>query len=153
MKLPILLAAMLAAPVLAVEPTLGGSLQAHSTDGIPVLIVDDNVDSAESLSRLLQMLGYRTCTANDGLEAVQLAESFRPLVVLLDIGLPGLSGHDAERRIRAEAWGRDMLLIALSGWGQEDDRRKSKEAGFDHHFVKPVDLEALTALLVRLKPR
>jgi CheY-like chemotaxis protein len=137
----------------AAEPTLTHPLQGQDTDRIPVLIVDDNVDSAESLSRLLQMLGYRTRTGNDGLEAVQLAESFRPLVVLLDIGLPGLSGHDAARRIRAEPWGRDMLLIALSGWGQEDDRRKSREAGFDHHFVKPVDLEALTALLVRLKPR
>jgi PAS domain S-box-containing protein len=142
-----------AAGVPAAEPTLTHPLQGQDTDRIPVLIVDDNVDSAESLSRLLQMLGYRTRTGNDGLEAVQLAESFRPLVVLLDIGLPGLSGHDAARRIRAEPWGRDMLLIALSGWGQEDDRRKSREAGFDHHFVKPVDLEALTALLVRLKPR
>jgi CheY-like chemotaxis protein/two-component sensor histidine kinase len=141
-----------AAGVPAAEPTLTHPLQGQDTDRIPVLIVDDNVDSAESLSRLLQMLGYRTRTGNDGLEAVQLAESFRPLVVLLDIGLPGLSGHDAARRIRAEPWGRDMLLIALSGWGQEDDRRKSREAGFDHHFVKPVDLEALTALLVRLKP-
>ena len=141
-----------AAAVPADEPTLTQPLQGHDADRIPVLIVDDNVDSAESLSRLLQMLGYRTRTANDGLEAVQLAEAFRPRVVLLDIGLPGLSGHDAARRIRAEPWGREMLLIALSGWGQDDDRRKSKEAGFDHHFVKPVDLEALTALLVRLKP-
>jgi PAS domain S-box-containing protein len=137
----------------AAEPALTQPLQGHDTDQMPVLIVDDNVDSADSLSRLLQMLGYRTRTANDGLEAVQLAEAFRPRVVLLDIGLPGLSGHDAARRIRAEPWGREMLLIALSGWGQDDDRRKSREAGFDHHFVKPVDLEALTALLVRLKPR
>jgi CheY-like chemotaxis protein len=137
----------------AVPPAFGQPLRGGSADAVSVLIVDDNVDSAESLSRLLQMLGYRTRTGNDGLEAVQLAEAFRPRVVLLDIGLPGLSGHDAARRIRAEPWGREMLLIALSGWGQDDDRRKSREAGFDHHFVKPVDLEALTALLVRLKPR
>jgi len=141
-----------AAPAVA-EPVLGQPVHSGANDDISVLIVDDNVDSEESLSRLLQMLGYRTRTGNDGLEAVRLAASFRPQVALLDIGLPGMSGHDAARRIRAEQWGEGMLLIALSGWGQEDDLRKSKEAGFDHHFVKPVDLEALTALLVRLHER
>ncbi|MEO7336652.1 MAG: ATP-binding protein [Caldimonas sp.] len=116
-------------------------------EGFRVLVVDDNVDSAESLSRVLEMLGYETRTAHDGLEAVVVAAEYRPRAALLDIGLPGISGHDAARRIRAQADGRPILLIALSGWGQDEDRRKSKEAGFDHHFVKPVDLGALMELL------
>jgi CheY-like chemotaxis protein len=76
-----------------------------------------------------------------------VAKQFRPDVVLLDIGLPTMSGHDAARRIRAEPWGRQILLVALTGWGQDEDRRKSKEVGFDHHLVKPVDIPALMRLL------
>ena len=112
-----------------------------------MLVVDDNVDSAESLTMLLQVSGHETHTAHDGLEAVAVAERFRPEVVLLDIGLPRLNGYDAARRIREQPWGKDMVLIALTGWGQEADRRKSKEAGFDLHMVKPVDLDALVRLL------
>jgi PAS domain S-box-containing protein len=114
------------------------------------LVVDDNADSAHSLSMLLQLSGNETSTAYDGIEAVQVAESFRPDIVLLDIGLPKMSGHDAARRIRAQPWGQNMVLIALTGWGQEEDRRKSKEAGFDHHMVKPVDYSALMTLLAGL---
>jgi CheY-like chemotaxis protein len=113
-----------------------------------VLVVDDNVDSAESLSQCLNILGYRTVTAHDGLAAVRFAESFQPNVALLDIGLPHVSGYEAARRIRALPGNERLLIVALSGWGQEEDRRKSKAAGFDHHFVKPVDIDALTSLLV-----
>ncbi len=112
-----------------------------------VLVVDDNIDHADSLSQFLRMLGYRTRTANDGPEAVRVAEAFRPHVALLDIGLPGISGTEVARTIRARPWGGDVLLLALSGWGQDEDRRRSAEAGFDHHFVKPIDIDALTALL------
>jgi len=115
-----------------------------------MLVVDDNVDSAESLTMLLQVSGHETHTAHDGLEAVAAAERYRPEVVLLDIGLPSLNGYDAARRIREQPWGKDMVLIALTGWGQEADRRKSKDAGFDQHMVKPVDLDALMRLLASL---
>ncbi len=112
-----------------------------------ILVVDDNVDSATSLARLLKMSGNETQMAHDGLDAVEAAERFRPDVILLDIGLPKLDGHDACRRIREHAWGAPMLIVALTGWGQEEDRRKSRDAGFDHHLVKPVDLAALKRLL------
>lgn len=117
-----------------------------------VLVVDDNIDSAVSLSQVLTLLGYQTQMAHDGAEAVRVAETFRPHVTLMDIGLPILNGHEAGQRVRQQAWAKDMLLIALSGWGQEIDRRKSKQAGFDHHFVKPVDIEVLIKLLAQIKP-
>ncbi len=115
-------------------------------------MVDDNPDAAASLAMLLKVTGHETHVAHDGLAAVEAAERFRPEVVLLDISLPGLNGYDAARRIREQPWGRDMLLVALTGWGQEEDRRRSREAGFDHHMVKPVDPAALTALLSSPRP-
>ena len=96
---------------------------------------------------LLRLMGNEVRTAHDGLEAVEVAETFRPDVVLLDIGLPELNGYEVARRIREQPWGRDVVLVALTGWGQEEDRRRSQEAGFDHHLVKPVDLAALEKLL------
>jgi len=128
-------------------------LHGSAAGDIRVLVVDDNIDHADSLTQVLRMLGYQTRTANDGAEAVRIAGAFGPQAVLLDIGLPKMNGLDAARRIREQAWGRDIMLIALSGWGQEDDRRRSKAAGFDHHFVKPVDIEPLTDLLSSLKTR
>ena len=124
------------------------STSRHSKN-IRVLVVDDNVDSADSLSQCLRMLGYQTLMAHDGLEAVRSAESYNPDVALLDIGLPHMSGYEAARQIRARPQGARLLLIALSGWGQEEDRRKSKAAGFDHHFVKPVDIDELTSVLAK----
>jgi CheY-like chemotaxis protein len=112
-----------------------------------VLVVDDNRDSAVSLAMLLKMTGNTTHTAHDGMEALEAAEKFLPEVVLLDIGLPKLSGHEVCRRIREQPWGKDMVIVALTGWGQDDDRRKSQEAGFNHHMVKPVDHSALMKLL------
>jgi PAS domain S-box-containing protein len=112
-----------------------------------ILVVDDNLDSAKSLAMLLKISGHEMHTAHDGRDALEAAEKLRPDVVLLDIGLPKLNGFDVCRRIREQPWGKEMVLIALTGWGQEDDRRKSQDAGFDHHMVKPVEYGALLTFL------
>jgi CheY-like chemotaxis protein len=109
--------------------------------------VDDNVDSANSLAMLLGEIGNEIRTANDGLAALEAAGEFRPDVMLLDIGMPKLNGYEVARRVRAEPWGGKVFLVALTGWGQDDDRCKSAEAGFDHHLVKPVRLATLEELL------
>ena len=103
-----------------------------------ILVVDDNVDNAESLSMLLSLNGHETRVAFDGLVALELAGQFRPEVVLLDIGLPKMNGLDVCRHIRKEPWGGEIKIIAVTGWGQDIDRQKSADAGFDHHLVKPV---------------
>jgi PAS domain S-box-containing protein len=115
-----------------------------------ILIVDDNKDSALSLGMMLKIMGHETQTAFDGASAVEVAESFRPEVALLDIGLPRLNGYDACRRIREQSWGKTVVLIAVTGWGQEEDKRQSKGAGFNFHMVKPVDPAALEKLLTGL---
>jgi signal transduction histidine kinase len=115
-----------------------------------ILVVDDERLSAISLGKLLRIKGHEIRTAYDGLEAVQVADEFRPDVVLLDIGLPKMNGYEVAQRIRHQPWGQGMVLIALTGWGQETDRHRSKEAGFDHHLVKPVDTSALLQLLASL---
>ena len=112
-----------------------------------VLVVDDNRDAASSLAMMLTIMGYETRTARDGLEALDVAAEFHPRVILLDIGMPRLNGYDAARRIRQEAWGENVMLVALTGWGQDEDRRRSEEAGFDDHLVKPVDRAVLEKLL------
>jgi DNA-binding response OmpR family regulator len=109
--------------------------------------VDDNRDSAASLAMLLEAAGNKTREAYDGMEALEAAAEFHPDVVLLDIGLPKLNGFEVCRRMRAEPWGRDMTILAVSGWGQDDDRRKSREAGFDNHMVKPLDYNTLLKML------
>jgi CheY-like chemotaxis protein len=114
------------------------------------LIVDDNEDGAESLALLLQLGGHETLKARDGIEAIEAAEQFRPDAVLLDIGLPRLNGYEVCRRIRQEPWGKDLVLVALTGWGQEEDRQRSREAGFNTHMVKPVDHDVLMKLLASL---
>jgi PAS domain S-box-containing protein len=116
-----------------------------------ILVVDDNKDSADSLSMMLGITGMDVRTAYDGLEAVAAAAAFNPDVVLLDIGLPKLNGYEAARRIREQPWGKDMVLVAVTGWGQEEDRRRSQEAGFNAHMVKPVDPAALQQLLTAPK--
>ncbi len=115
-----------------------------------ILIVDDNEDSALSLAMLFEITGDETQTAHDGLAAVEAAGAFRPDVVLLDIGLPGLNGYEAARAIREQTWGEGMILVALTGWGQAEDRRKSTEAGFDAHMVKPIEHDDLLQLLSEL---
>ncbi|MGE0756493.1 MAG: response regulator [Pirellulaceae bacterium] len=112
-----------------------------------VLVVDDHRDAAQTLAMLLSISGQEIRVAYDGVEALEAASAFQPQLVFLDIGLPKLNGHEVARRIREEEWGRGVCLVALTGWGQEDDRRRSCDAGFDHHMVKPVQYEALLQLL------
>jgi two-component system CheB/CheR fusion protein len=116
-----------------------------------ILVVDDNADSAMTLAMLLELTGNQARTAHDGPAAVEVAASFRPDVVLLDIGLPKMNGYDVCRAIRESPWGKEMTIVALTGWGQDDFRRRSQEAGFDGHLVKPVELKVLTALLADLE--
>lgn len=112
-----------------------------------IVIVDDNRDSADSLAMLLEITGNKTYMAHDGVEALEAIEKYRPDIVLLDIGLPRMDGHEVCRHVREQPWGKDIVMIALTGWGQEDDRRKSQEAGFNGHLVKPVDYDKLLELL------
>ena len=113
-------------------------------------MVDDNHDAADSLGMLLRGSGNDVRTAYDGKTALAAAGEFRPEAILLDLGLPGLSGFEVARRIRKESWGEEIRLIALSGWGQEDDIRRTREAGFNAHMIKPPDYPALLALLAAL---
>ncbi len=115
-----------------------------------VLVVDDNRDAADSLAMMLGLLGHDIQTAYDGPEAIQAAATFRPEVVLLDIGLPGRNGYEVARHIRGQPWGKSMVLVAITGWGQEEDKLRAAEAGFDDHLVKPVDLAALEKMLAGL---
>jgi PAS domain S-box-containing protein len=112
-----------------------------------ILVVDDYPTAAESLARSLKRFGNEVETALDGIEGIKQAEKFRPDVVLLDIGMPKLNGYKAAQRIREQPWGKDMVLIAITGWGQEEDRQRTREAGFDAHLVKPVDYTKLGELL------
>ena len=114
-----------------------------------ILIVDDNRDAATSLGMLLQLGGCETEMAFDGLSAVETGARFHPDVILMDIGLPGIDGYEAAQRIRREPWGQPVMLIAVTGWAQEEDRERSKQAGFDAHLVKPVDHAALVKLLAQ----
>jgi PAS domain S-box-containing protein len=146
----------------AVLPTLPSPLQIRSAP-VPrvrrlagvgsrrVLIVEDNADSAASLALMLQYMGHETRTAHDGVAALTIASEFLPQVILLDIGLPRLSGYDAAQRIREQPWGEHIFLIALTGWGHEEARRRAAEAGFDLHMVKPVEPAALENLLAGLQ--
>jgi two-component system CheB/CheR fusion protein len=110
-----------------------------------ILVVDDNQDSAEGLAMLLEIYGHEVRIAFSGPEALDAARTFLPDVVLLDIGLPGMDGYEVARQIRAGR--KDCRLVALTGYGQEEDRQRSRDAGFDHHLVKPVDLEELRRVL------
>jgi PAS domain S-box-containing protein len=141
-------------PVVPTVPTdtaddRGGGRTAKPA-GRRILVVDDNRDGAGSLAEMLRVMGNDTQTAFDGEEAVALAEAFKPDVILMDIGMPRLNGYEACRRIREQPWGRTVVIVAQTGWGQEDDKRKSQEAGFNFHLVKPVDPAALEKLLVGL---
>jgi signal transduction histidine kinase len=115
-----------------------------------ILIADDNADALETLARVLQLNGHEVFSACNGSVALQSAERHLPDVALLDVGMPLMDGYEVARRIRAEPWGKGVLLVAVTGWGQESDRRRSREAGFDSHLVKPLDLDELTRLLTRL---
>ena len=116
-----------------------------------ILVVDDNRDAAMSLAMMLQLMGNETKTAHDGLEALDVAAVYRPDLMLLDIGMPRLNGYDTAKQIRQQPWGKRIVLVALTGWGQDEDRRKSQDAGFDSHMVKPIEPAALEKLLANLK--
>ncbi len=135
-------------------PALASQTQPYPEDSAPagatslrMLIVDDNRDAADSLAMLQRITGHEIRTAYDGLEAIQVANEFRPDVVLLDIGLPKMDGHEVAQQLRREPWGRQMCMIAVTGWSDEIDRAKSRAAGFDHHLVKPLDTAHLAQLL------
>lgn len=128
----------------------GQSTRAPETmPSMRILVVDDNEDSVATLEVMLRMSGHDIRTGRDGVEAVDVANRFRPDVVLLDIGMPRMNGYEAAETIRKQSWGRDMVLIAMTGWGQESDRERSAAAGFSHHLVKPVDLDVLQRILLK----
>ena len=145
-----------AAPRASVSVSAGargrGAAQAPDAASLRILVVDDNRDAADTLETLLSYSGHSVKVAFDGLQAVEVAEAFRPEVILLDIGLPRIDGYEACRRIRAQPWARDATLVALTGWGQREDRRKSAEAGFDRHLVKPISSATLLEAIAPGKP-
>ncbi|HEY2189576.1 MAG TPA: hybrid sensor histidine kinase/response regulator, partial [Caldimonas sp.] len=124
-----------------------GATSAAAGEGVHVLVADDNRDSADSMALMLGLLGFRTTVVYDGDDALQAAAALRPRVAILDIGMPRLSGTEVAQQLRGNDWADGMVLIALSGWGRDDDRRRTAEAGFDHHLVKPLDLDRLSRLL------
>jgi len=144
------------APLPVPEPA---QAQAHAPEAhaarsrtLRVLIADDLVDIADSLAALLQMLGHDVQVVYDGHRALEVAALWRPDAAILDIGMPGMTGFEVCRRIRELPGGSDMVIVAQTGWGQHEDRRRTAEAGFDHHMVKPVDVDALVALISRRRP-
>jgi signal transduction histidine kinase/ActR/RegA family two-component response regulator len=148
-RLPVMVEATRAPRSSAPEPPQG---EPAATNVRRILVVDDNQDAANSLAMLLRLMGNDMRTAHDGLQALEVAEAFAPHVILLDIGLPKLNGYEVSRRIRSTPWGKAMVLIALTGFGQDEDRRRSQAAGFQRHLVKPVDHETLAKLLTELAP-
>jgi PAS domain S-box-containing protein len=137
---------------LPTDPAAAGRLGGERPSGSRqrVLVVDDNEDSANTMATMLELLGHAVRVAHDGLEAVSVAETFRPEVILMDMGMPRLNGYEATRQIRTQPWGAAMIIVALTGWGQESDRARSRAAGCDGHLVKPVSLSDLDKLLKRL---
>jgi CheY-like chemotaxis protein/two-component sensor histidine kinase len=112
-----------------------------------ILVVDDNRDFAVMLAAMLELLGHTVTTAHDGFDAVANVQSIRPHIAFLDLGMPKMSGYEAARRIRERPWGQSVALVAVTGWGHDADKRRSREAGFDAHLVKPVDIAAIEGLL------
>jgi CheY-like chemotaxis protein len=142
----------------AVTPPLGHSAAVASAPvatgearAFRVLVADDNEDSARTLAMVLDVMGHQTRMANDGIQAVSQAQEFEPDLVLLDIGMPGLNGYEACRQIRQQAWATTVTIIAVTGWGHDEDRRRSKAAGFDLHLVKPLDPLVVERLMRELK--
>jgi CheY-like chemotaxis protein len=117
-----------------------------------VLVVDDNQDSADSLTMLIGIWGYEACCAHNGVRALALAADFRPDAVLLDIGLPGMTGYELAQRLRQRPETKDAVLVAITGYGQDEDKQRSAAAGIHHHMVKPVNPDQLQALLASLAP-
>lgn len=147
-RLPLLITPQATRPSDAAGRTDGGAAGRNCR----ILVADDNVDSAQSLAMMLSIMGHEVRAAHDGQAAVELVEAFRPDVILLDIGMPKLNGYDAARRIREMEWGKRATVVALTGWGQDEDKRRANAAGFDHHFTKPVAPDVLMKLLADLCP-
>ena len=119
-----------------------------------ILVVDDNADAAQSLALLLKLAGHDVRVAHDGVETLAVASEFEPEVVLLDLGMPKMDGYETARRLRNESWGRQVMLVALTGWGQQRDRERTAEAGFDLHLVKPIaEFELFQAIGTRLSDK
>ncbi len=143
-RLPIVLTVHREAPVVEKPDSLG-----HRT--YRILVADDNHDTAESMGMMLRLMGNEVRTVRDGLQAIEETAAFRPDLVVLDIGMPRLNGYDAARRIREQSWGSGVILVALTGWGQEEDKRRATEAGFDLHFTKPVSATDFEQLMAGLR--
>jgi CheY-like chemotaxis protein/anti-sigma regulatory factor (Ser/Thr protein kinase) len=124
-----------------------------ASSGKRILIVDDNLDACETLSMMLELLGQQTRQAHEGAGALKAAQEFKPELIFMDIGLPGLTGHEVAERMRGELGMKDTYIVALSGYGTEEDRRKSLFAGFDNHYVKPLDPSALPGILAEADRR
>ncbi len=135
------------------DPTSSSASTRNSTAPRRVLVVDDNVDSAESMAMILKLSGHEVALAHDGGQALEVARTFQPDVVFLDLGMPNVNGYDAARLIRKEPWGERIMLVALTGWGQEEDKRRTSAAGFDLHVVKPIDFAKLDALVSQSNER
>jgi len=132
-----------------IEEPHHGAANASAVRRDRLLVVDDNRDAAESLGLVLRFMGYEVSIAYSGAEALELAAHERPRAAIIDIGMPGMSGHELARRMRREAWGRHAVLVALTGWGQEADKQAALAAGFDDHLTKPVDPDTVEALLAK----
>jgi CheY-like chemotaxis protein len=125
---------------------------AQAIEARRVLVADDNEDAATALGMHLTLLGHEVRIAHDGAQALSISEAFEPQVVLLDLGMPHMSGYDAAREMRRRPWGAQATLVALTGWGQPEDRRNTAAAGFDVHLVKPVDEATLVQVLAGVRP-
>jgi two-component system, chemotaxis family, CheB/CheR fusion protein len=142
----------LAAPPPAVAAAPGTPAPTQKKRGL-ILIADDNVDAGWGIAKLLEIAGFSTLRVNGGVEAIAVTRRQKPDVAILDIGMPDMSGHDVARQIRQTEWGKHMVLIAATGWGQESDEREAAAAGFDAHMTKPVDLRKLSAVVDDLLAR
>ena len=132
--------------------TVKAPRRAPAMPRLSILVADDNRDAAESLAALLDFLGHEAAVAHDGAEAFECLGSGRFRAAILDIGMPKLNGYDVARHVREQSWGQDLLLVALTGWGQSEDKQRAYDAGFDRHLTKPVEIEQLTAVLTSLEP-
>jgi CheY-like chemotaxis protein len=119
---------------------------------VKVLVADDNRDAADTLGMLLELSHHEVLVAHSGDQALQMARDAQPQAVILDIGMPGVTGYDVAREIRREPWGEKVLLLALTGWGRADDKARAAEAGFDHHLTKPIDVDHMERLLGSAQP-
>jgi CheY-like chemotaxis protein len=140
-----------AAPALVAPPSVESGGDDARRDIQRILIVDDNVDAAEMLSMFLEMSGHRTRVAYTGPEAIDVVAEFRPAIVFLDIGLPGMNGYEVAQHLRKDIPG--AKLVAVTGWGTDDDKRKARAAGFDFHLTKPVETSAIEKILVELSAK